>query len=259
MKTKGFTFPQELILGLASGEITMVCLPVKQLAGFQDAKSVHPDGSGNGWIAWSGNTSAKETKRLYPGKQGFMPPLTVGDTLAVKETFRYAFDYIIFDCLQYKIDKHCKKPKNLDEKTGYIFEENCNNSDGKWKSPITMPLWACRIHRPVTGVKVARIQDVTEEDAIAMGVKPLFNPEDVKRRPALGLDPMPYQNYLWHGHFGIYGRGNHKSDAWEHQYSSCATAKMSLSSRHELTHGKGSWDSNDYFWIYTLGEPVEAK
>jgi hypothetical protein len=156
IKTKGFTFPQELIPGLASGEITMVAMPVKQLAGFQDAKSVHPDGSGNGWIAWSGNTSAKETKRLYPGKQGFMPPLTVGDTLAVKETFRYAFDYIIFDCLQYKIDKHCKKPKNLDEKTGYIFEENCNNSDGKWKSPITMPLWACRIHRPVTGVKVVR-------------------------------------------------------------------------------------------------------
>jgi hypothetical protein len=140
MKTKGFTFPEELIPGLASGEITMVCLPVKQLAGFQDAKSVHPDGSGNGWIAWSGNTSAKETKRMYPGKQGFMPPLTVGDTLAVKETFA----------------------KRSSDAERFGTEEIIYRRDGgciiqpRWYPPVTMPLWACRIFRPVTGVKVVQ-------------------------------------------------------------------------------------------------------
>lgn len=160
MKTKGFTFPQELIPGLASGEITMVCLPVKQLAGFQDAKSVHPDGSGNGWIAWSGNTSAKETKRLYPGKQGFMPPLTVGDTLAVKETFNiWVPDNQPTWMVKYKMDNYSQfADAQWDEGPEYISPYDCglDVEPKRWKSPVTMPLWACRIFRPVTGVKVVQ-------------------------------------------------------------------------------------------------------
>ena len=210
MKTKGFTFPEELIPGLASGEITMVCLPVKQLAGFQDAKSVHPDGSGNGWIAWSGNTSAKETKRLYPGKQGFMPPLTVGDTLAVKETF-YVQPFLWYD-------DHDPQPVHYARDIGSESEVE----DYIRKQSNHMPLWACRIFRPVTGVKVARIKDVTEEECEAMGFK-----------------------------------STHKFNTVHNDYEGLFARDLFY--LHLSEANPGSWDSNDYFWIYTLGEPVEAK
>ena len=106
-----------------------------------------------------------------------------------------------------------------------------------WKPSIHMPRWASRITLEVTGVRVERLQDISEADAMAEGIVecPIPADDEGPRRVGYmvapddgksGLDVTPIHTYrkLW-----------------------------------ESINGPESWDANPWVWVIEfkrLGEPA---
>ena len=84
----------------------------------------------------------------------------VGDRLWVRET--WAVDRLYNDA----------KPIRIPANTEIIHKGELDMAFvGKWRPSIFMPRWASRINLEITGVRVERLQDITEEDATAEGIE----------------------------------------------------------------------------------------
>jgi len=55
---------------------------------------------------------------------------------------------------------------------GRVEWDNGSTRTNKYKSPIYMPKWASRITLDIVSIRVERLKDISEEDAIAEGVSP---------------------------------------------------------------------------------------
>lgn len=82
-----------------------------------------------------------------------------GDRLWVRETFRLALSDR-HQCWAYRADNKCKCGADAHSLPTAI-----------WKPSIFMPRDACRIELEVLGVRVERLQNIKEEDAIAEGIE----------------------------------------------------------------------------------------
>lgn len=108
----------------------------------------------------------------------------------------------------------------------------------KWKPSIHMPYTACRLWLEVTGVKIERVQDISEADAQAEGVQ--------TERDHYGGD-VPLKV--------------HGSVAW-HRYDSeaCAavSAQHSFQTLWESINGPDSWAANPWVWVYEFKRTERA-
>jgi hypothetical protein len=95
----------------------------------------------------------------------------IGDRLWVRETFRpwhendlYCGCYDICNCPSEPVTPACYLAD------GHIIEQEDREEHGiKWKPSIHMPRRACRIILEITSVRVERLQDIAEADAVAEG------------------------------------------------------------------------------------------
>lgn len=97
---------------------------------------------------------------------------------------------------------------------------NLPESHGRWRPSIHMPRWASRITLRVTGVRVERLQDITEVDAIAEGAQPFRLPCHPQRETLRHVDGFAL---LW-----------------------------------ESINGAGSWDANPWVWVVEF-ERVQGR
>jgi len=109
-------------------------------------------------------------------------PHSVGSTMWVKETWRRIMNGYGADvAVEYRAT-----PRDWTEESDWHPED-------KWRPSIFMPRWASRINLLVTNVRVERVQDISEADAMAEGVCPQ-NPCSENMTP---LDAREEFEVLW--------------------------------------------------------------
>jgi len=100
--------------------------------------------------------------KRFPNQTG-SPYGAVGDGMWCRETWR-----------------ECGSIQNCDDSIpsdGFLCSpDRCRYKadaewDGPWRPSIFMPRWACRLTLEVTAVRVERLQDITEDDARAEGIR----------------------------------------------------------------------------------------
>lgn len=194
-KEKGIVFSGPMVRAILDGKKSMTRRVMKRqpegwMASHLDNGFRKMTDFGNGW--WGAATGSGNVRVAHTNHSIKCPFNKVGDRLWVRETWAKAGE--IGDAIEYRAD-------NPDPLTG------------KWRSPIHMPRWASRITLEITGVKVERLQDISDADCFAEGV--------------------------------IADRGN--GETW---YD--GKAKEIFSRAWDAMHGHDSWAANPWVWVISF-------
>ena len=95
----------------------------------------------------------------------------------------------------------------------------------KWKPSIHMPRAASRITLEITGVRVERLQDISEADAIAEGIKRVGGPTSCTPWKNCGLNPG------------------------DPHVMNCASPINSYATLWESINGPDGWAANPWVWV----------
>lgn len=164
---------------------------------------VNPFGNlhGDKWVFTAEHGEAKQVRVTCPYGQ-------VGDILWVRETWNYK-----------------GKTNNVAYKAD--FDKEILGICGKWKPSIHMPKAACRIWLQITDIRVERLQNISEQDAIAEGVEKWIE-ERLRSKPT---------------HYKVY----YYDDDDDSTYSSSAIT--SYETLWQKINGKDSWNLNPWVWV----------
>lgn len=111
------------------------------------------------------------------GRQIVCPYGQPGDRLWVRETWQgplFHGEHGDVDRRTIQNPKHCVYA--ADGGPAPEFMDADDNLQCRWRPSIHMPRWASRVTLEITGLRVERLQDISEADAKAEGVEPKWEP-----------------------------------------------------------------------------------
>jgi hypothetical protein len=149
------------------------------------------------------NPAYLEAHKDHPGWKDICPYGQPGDTLWVRETWGHTGTGV------WKVGQ-----VYYAQDGGIIYRADHPNAAGSWFSPLHMPRFASRITLRITDIRVERLQDISEDDAKAEGVKPL--------------------DYAAH-----------------HVAAGCG-ARIAFEQLWTTINGPGAWDANPWVWVVSF-------
>lgn len=168
----------------------------------------------------------------------FCPYGQPGDRLWVRETHAWA-DVMIDNveredavCVAYKADKTILRHEGSPPLKLDTYAINFEHKSLRWRPSIHMPRWASRLTLKITKIRVERLQEITNEDAIAEGLtpqracrqSPLQNPEPCKLGTAWSAPA---------------GRTHYPPEM----------AALAYRDLWDSINGVGAWDKNPWCWV----------
>lgn len=163
---------------------------------------------------WQKNPKDDTFQRVYA-------PWDVGDRLWVREAW------------QVKGLAWGKSPKETKIAAKSAFHYKATDTGewkeywGKWRNPMFMPKWAARLWLEVTAVKVERLHEISEGDAICEGMKFLGGMAD-------NFDEAPWAD---------------PGDKTEHPWR---WARGAFCAAWKRINGEDSWAANPWCWCITF-------
>ncbi|WP_275157606.1 hypothetical protein [Citrobacter koseri] len=196
MKERGMIFNGEMVRAILEGRKTQT----RRLVG-------------------SSTSDLLDLQKQYPHKKyNIVCPFgQPGDRLWVRETFQgplvseELFEEYRAYPEKFETPQYCEYAADGGAKPEYCdLDDNLRHG---WRPSIHMPRWASRITLEITGVRVERLNDISQEDAHAEGMeltgwRPTYSDPD-----SGGEVWTPYDNFaqLWES---IYGEGSWKENPW---------------------------------------------
>jgi hypothetical protein len=162
VKERQIPFSTDMVKAILSGAKTQTRRPVKPQPDFEVAVFAYEGGTH--WEAWSHQVVGERGHLAMDFECPFGEP---GDRLWVRETFME--QECVCQAAPAALRSSCQfcSGRGMD----VIYKTDHPNLVG-YKPSIHMPRWASRLTLEVIGVKVERLQDISEADALAEGFVP---------------------------------------------------------------------------------------
>lgn len=159
------------------------------------------------------------------GQPGFWIPFNAAQTMVRNEEMAWACPYggkgdhlWVRETFCFKYDWNTDAPAKPEAFYYRADDEPHDTTHIKWVPSIHMPRRASRITLEITNVKVERLNDISEDDAIEEGI------------------------YSWHDSgeelYKHYGKGH-----------GVISPKKSFETLWESINGSGSWEKNPWVWV----------
>jgi hypothetical protein len=160
-----------------------------------------------------------------PGDRLWVRETWQGPLLAEFETDADADWHMPSHIHQYQDHKHCAYAADGGPAPEFVDAED--NLQQRWRPSIHMPRWASRITLEVTGVRVERLQGISEVDAMAEGVVECPIPADDEGPRRIGY---------------MVGPDDGKSGL-------TVTAREAYRGLWESINGPESWEASPWVWV----------
>lgn len=200
MKERQITFNAHMVRALLDGRKTQTRRIMKVQPEVIPKEDEH--GKPGFWIPFNAGKTMVRNEDMYIA----CPFGLKGDRLWVREAFRVHSRATDVATLVYKASEQ----QSWTQQTHRVPIEKCNKPAvvDKWTPSIHMPRWASRIALEITGVRVERLNSMTEQDAIAEGCSGGHG-----SIPGYMYSATPHEHFhhLWES---IYGADSWQANPW---------------------------------------------